>query len=227
MSVSFEKEYTPAISLDETRHKVLRNTYWLLALCMLPAVLGAMAGVMFAIPVPRGILGFALFLGIIYGFQYAIEKTKNSSAGIGVLFAFTFVLGIWLTPLLTRTLGFSNGGTLIMMAFGGTASVLAVMATIATVSKRDFSMMGKWLSAGVLVLILASFAAMIFQLSALAIVISVLAVGIFSAYILYDVQQIVNGGETNYIRAATMLFLDVYMIFSNLLALLGLGGERE
>ena len=227
MSVSFEKEYTPAISGYETRHKVLRNTYWLLALCMLPAVLGAMVGVTFHIPVPRGILGFALFLGIIYGFQYAIEKTKDSSAGIGVLFGFTFVLGIWLTPLLTRTLGYSNGGTLIMMAFGGTASVLAVMATIATVSKRDFSMMGKWLAAGVLVLILASFAAMIFQLTMMAIVISVLAIGIFSAYILYDVQQIVNVGETNYIRAATMLFLDVYVIFSNLLALLGLGGSRD
>jgi modulator of FtsH protease len=227
MSVSFEKEYTPAISGMEVRHKVLRNTYWLLALCMLPTVLGAMVGVTFHVPVPRGLLGFALFLGIIYGFQYAIEKTKGSSAGIGVLFAFTFVLGVWLTPLLTRTLGFSNGGTLIMMAFGGTASVLAVMATIATVSKRDFSMLGKWLSAGVLILILASVVAMVFQLSMLAIVISVLAVGIFSAYILYDVQQIVNGGETNYIRAATMLFLDVYMIFSNLLALLGIGGSRD
>ena len=227
MSVSFEKEYTPAISGTDVRHKVLRNTYWLLALAMLPCVLGAMTGVMFHIPLPRGLLGLGLFLGIIYGFQYAIEKTKDSSAGIGVLFAFTFVLGILLTPLLTRTLGFSNGGTLIMMAFGGTASVLAVMASIATVSKRDFSMLGKWLSAGVLILILASVAAIVFQLSILAIVISVLAVGIFSAYILYDVQQIVNGGETNYIRAATMLFLDVYMIFSHLLSLLGLGGNRD
>lgn len=227
MSVSLDKEYTPAISVQAVRHNVLRNTYWLLALAMIPSVLGAVMGVTFNIPIPRGFLGFFLFLGVAWGFMYAIEKTKDSAAGIGVLFAFTFFLGVWLTPLLTRTLGFSNGGQLIMMSFGGTAAILATMATIATVSKRDFSMMGKWLSAGVIVLILASFAAIIFQLSALAIVVSVLAIGIFSAYILYDVQQIVNGGETNYIRAAMTLFVDVYMIFSNILALAGLGGSRE
>ena len=227
MSVMLDKQYTPAISELDVRHKVLRNTYWLLALSMLPAVAGALLGVMFQIPVPRGILGFLLFLGVTWGFMYGIEKTKDSSAGILMLLGFTFFMGLWLTPLLSRILGYSNGGMLIMMAFGGTASILAVMATIATVSKRDFSMLGKWLTAGVLVLILASVAAIVFQLSALAIVISVVAVAIFSAYILYDVQQIVNGGETNYIRAATMLFIDVYMIFSNLLALVGLGGSRE
>lgn len=227
MSVMLDKQYTPAISELDVRHKVLRNTYWLLALAMLPAVAGAMLGVMFEIPIPRGIFGFVLFLGVMWGFMYGIEKTKDSSAGILMLFGFTFFMGLWLTPLLSRTLGYANGSMLIMMAFGGTASILAVMATIATVSKRDFSMLGKWLMAGVLVLILASVAAIVFQLSALAIVISVMAVAIFSAYILYDVQQIVNGGETNYIRAATMLFVDVYIIFSNLLALLGLGGSRE
>jgi modulator of FtsH protease len=227
MSVSFEKEYTPARSSQDVRHTVMRNTYWLLALSMIPTVLGAMAGVMFQIPVPRGIFGFVFFLGMTYGFMYAIEKTKDSAAGIGVMFAFTFFMGVWLTPLLTRTLGFSNGGTLIMLAFGGTGSVLAVMATIATVSKRDFSMMGKWLAAGTIALILASIVAMLFSLPMMSIVISVLAIGIFSAWILYDVQKVINGGETNYIRAATMLYIDVYVIFSNLLALLGMGGSRD
>jgi modulator of FtsH protease len=104
---------------------------------------------------------------------------------------------------------------------------MAAMATIATVSKRDFSGMGQWLFAGVIGLIIVSFIGMIFNLGALMIAVSVLAIAIFSAYILYDVQQIINGGETNYIRAAMMLFVDVYMIFSNLLALLGLGGSRE
>jgi len=227
MSVSFDKEYTPALSGQDARHTVMRNTYWLLALSMIPTVLGAMAGIMFHIPVPRGIFGFVLFLAMSYGFMYAIEKTKDSAAGIGVMFGFTFFMGIWLTPLLTRTLGFSNGGTLIMLAFGGTGAVLAVMATIATVSKRDFSMMGKWLMAGTLALILASVVAMLFSLPMLSIVISVLAIGIFSAWILYDVQKVINGGETNYIRAATMLYIDVYVIFSNLLSLLGLGGSRD
>ena len=227
MSVILDKEYTPAIPGNEATLKVLRNTYWLLALAMIPAVLGAMAGVMFNIPVPRGLLGFGLFLAATWGFMYAIEKTKDSAAGIMVLFGFTLFMGVWLTPLLTRTLGYANGGTLIMLAFGGTATILAVMATIATVSKRDFSMLGKWLFMGVIVLILASVVAIVFQLPALMMAISAVAVMIFSAYILYDVQQIVNGGETNYIRAALALYLDVYMIFSHLLALLGLGGSRE
>jgi modulator of FtsH protease len=132
-----------------------------------------------------------------------------------------------LTPILTRTLGYSNGGTLIMTAFGGTATILAVMASIATVSKRDFSAMGKWLFAGVIVLILASVANIFLGMSALSIVISVMAIAIFSAYILYDVQQIVNGGETNYITATLSIYLDVYNIFTSLLSLLGLGGSRE
>jgi modulator of FtsH protease len=226
MSVSFEKQYVPAAPYD-ARHAVLRNTYWLLALSMIPTVLGAAIGVGFHVPVPTGILGFVLFLAMAWGFMYAIEKTKNSAAGVGVLLGFTFFMGLFLTPQLTRTLGFSNGPELIMLAFGGTGAVLAVMASIATVSKRDFSVMGKWLSAGVIVLILASLANFFLQLPVFAIVISVLAIGIFSAYILYDVQKIVNGGETNYIRATLALYIDVYVIFSHLLSLLGLGGSRD
>ncbi|MES2316633.1 MAG: Bax inhibitor-1 family protein [Pseudomonadota bacterium] len=227
MSVSFDKEYVPAISSQDVRHKVMRNTYWLLALAMIPSVLGAMIGVKYNVPMPRGILGLVVFLGVMYGFMYAIEKTKDSANGIGVLFLFTFCLGLWLTPLLTHTLHMQNGGTLIMMAFGGTASVLAVMATIATVSKRDFSVMGKFLGAATIALILASVVAILFSIPMLHIVISVLAIGIFSAWILYDVQKVINGGETNYIRAAMMLFIDVYVIFSNMLSLLGLGGSRD
>lgn len=226
MSVSFEKQYVPAAPFD-ARRAVLRNTYWLLALSMIPTVLGALAGVMFQIPLPRGFLGFFAFIAIVWGFMAAIEKTKNSAAGIFVLLGFTFFMGIWLTPLLTRTLGFSNGGTLIMIAFGSTGTILAAMATIATVSKRDFSMMGKWLFAGVLGCIVASFAGLLFELPALLMAVSALAVVIFSLYILYDVQQVINGGETNYISAAAKLYLDVYMVFSHLLSLLGLGGSRD
>jgi modulator of FtsH protease len=141
-----------------------------------------------------------------------------------VLLGFTFFMGLMLTPILTRTLGYSNGAELIATAFGGTAAVFAVMASWATVSKRDFSMMGKWLFAGVIVILLASVANIFFQIAMLQIVISVMAIGIFSAYILYDVQQVINGGETNYIRATLSIYLDVYNIFVNLLALLGIGG---
>lgn len=209
------------------RNKVLRNTFWLLALSMVPTVLGAFIAVQTGFAI-RGGLGIVLFLAIIFGFMFAIEKTKHSAVGVGVLLGMTFFMGLMLGPLLTHTLGYSNGGTLIMTAFGGTAAVLAVMASIATTSKRDFSAMGSWLFAGVIVLLLAGVANIFLQIPALTIVFSVLAIGIFSAFILYDVQRIVNGGETNYISAALAIYLDVYNIFSNLLALLGFaGGDRD
>ena len=210
------------------RNKVLRNTFWLLALSMLPTVLGAFIGVSMQLPMLSGGIGFVIFLAIAFGFMFAIEKTKNSGVGVAVLLGFTFFMGLMLTPLLRHTLGYSNGGQLIMTAFGGTAVVLAVMASIATTSKRDFSAMGSWLFAGVIVLLLAGVANIFLQIPALTIVFSVLAIGIFSAFILYDVQRIVNGGETNYISAALAIYLDVYNIFSNLLALLGFaGGDRD
>lgn len=210
-----------------TRNNVLRNTYWLLALSMIPTVFGAAAGVLLNVPVPRGFIGFIVFMAIAYGFIWGIEKNKNSGTGVALLLGFTFFMGLMLTPLLTRTLGFSNGASLIMLAFGGTATVFATLASIATVSKRDFSAMGKWLFAGVIVLIVASLANIYFQMPALHIAISVLVIAIFSAYILYDVQQIVNGGETNYVSATLSLYLNVYNIFSSLLSLLGLGGSRD
>jgi len=228
MHSNLQSTYGNAGVAPALRHRVLRNTYWLLALSMIPTVLGAFVGVQTGLSLPGGMLGMVLFLAIAFGFIYAIEKTKQSAAGIGVLLAFTFFMGLMLTPILTRTLGFSNGGTLIMTAFGGTASILAVMATVATVSKRDFSGMGKWLLAGVVVLLLAAVANIFLGMTALSIVISVMAIGIFSAYILYDVQRIVNGGETNYITATLSIYLSVFNIFSNLLALLGIGGgSRE
>ena len=210
-----------------TRNKVLRNTFWLLALSMIPTVLGAFVGVTIGMPMPAGFMGFIIFMAIAFGFMFAIEKTKESAVGVFVLLGFTFFMGLMLTPLLRHTLGYTNGGQLIMTAFGGTAVVFAVMASIATTTKRDFSGMGSWLMAGVVILILAALANIFLQMSALSIVISVLAIGIFSAFILYDVQRIVNGGETNYITATLSLYLNVYNIFTSLLHLLGLGGSDD
>jgi FtsH-binding integral membrane protein len=209
------------------RNRVLRNTYWLLALSMIPTVLGAVLGVMFQIPLPGGFLGAIVVLAVLFGFIWAIEKNKESGVGVALLLGFTFLMGLLLTPLLTRTLGFSNGGDLIMMAFGGTACVFMGLASYATVTKRDFSGMGSWLFAGVIMLIVASLANIFLQMPLISIVISVIAIGIFSAYILYDVQQIVNGGETNYISATLALYLDVYNIFTNLLRLLGIFGGDD
>jgi len=147
---------------------------------------------------------------------------------MALLLAFAFFMGLMLSRLLSFILGFSNGPQLIMLAFGGTGVIFAAMATIATVSKRDFSGLGKCLFVGVIVILLAAFANIFLQLPALMLTVSVLAIAIFSAYMLYDVQRVVNGGETSYITAALAIYLDVYNVFVNLLALLGiLGGERK
>lgn len=226
--INMEKTYDlSAGSRRAVQHNVLRNTYWLLALSMIPTVFGAALGVSLHLPLGGGMMAL-LFLAGAFGFIWAIEKNKDSGVGVALLLGFTFFMGLMLTPLLSRILGFANGGFLIMAAFGGTASVFAVLASIATVTKRDFSGMATWLFAGVVVLILASIANIFLGIPALGIVISVVAIAIFSAYILYDVQQIINGGETNYISATLRLYLDVYNIFTSLLSLLGIaGGSRE
>ena len=223
-----QKPYDLSGSRQVTRNSVLRNTYWLLALSMIPTVLGAFIGVSMELPMLSGGFGFIIFMVVAFGFMFAIEKTKHSALGVAFLLGFTFFMGLMLTPLLRHTLGYSNGGTLIMTAFGGTACVFAVMASIATTTKRDFSGMGSWLMAGVVVILLAAVANIFLQMSVLSIVISVLAIGIFSAFILFDVQRIINGGETNYISATLAIYLDVYNIFTSLLHLLGIaGGDRD
>jgi modulator of FtsH protease len=227
MIPNLQKTYDVAAS-SAVRHRVLRNTYWLLALSMIPTVFGAYVGLTTRMPIMGGGLGALLFLAVAFGFIFAIEKTKNSAAGVPVLLGFTFFMGLMLTPLLRYTLGFANGGALIMGAVGGTAVIFAAMATIATVSKRDFSGMGSWLFAGTIVLILASIANIFLQLSALQLVTLVMAMGIFSAWMIYDVQRVINGGETNYISATLSIYLDLYNVFTALLRLLGIGfGSRD
>ena len=204
------------------RNKVLRNTYWLLALSMLPTVLGAYVGVTTGIVNGlSGGIGLIVFLAGAFGFMFAIEKTKNSAAGVPVLLAFTFFMGLMLSRLISMVLGFKNGPSLIMTAFGGTAGVFFVMASLASVIKRDLSGMGKWLFVGALVLMVGAVINVFVGSSAGMMAISMLAIGIFSAYMLYDIKQILDGGETNYISATLAIYLDVYNIFSNLLALLG------
>ena len=211
------------------RQRVLRNTYWLLALSLLPTVLGAWIGVSTGITRSlTGGLGLMVFLGGAFGFMFAIEKTKNSAAGVPVLLGFTFFMGLMLSRLLAMVLGFKNGPELIMTAFGGTAGVFFVMASLATVIKRDLSGLGKFLFVGALVLMLGAVINVFVGSSTGMLVISVAAIGIFSAYMLYDLKQIMDGGETNYISATLALYLDMFNVFQSLLALLGIfGGERD
>ena len=205
---------------------VLRNTYMLLALSMIPTVLGAVIGIQLNLRFLSGGIGLIVFLVGAFGFMFAINKTKDSALGVVFLLGFTFFMGLMLSRLLGAVLGFKNGGQLIALAFGGTAGIFAVMATLGTVIKRDISWMGKFLFVGALVIFFAAIANVFLQIPAMSLAIASLAMIVFSAYILYDVNQIVTGGETNYIMATLNIYLDIYNVFQSLLVLLGvLGGD--
>ncbi|HRH16956.1 MAG TPA: Bax inhibitor-1/YccA family protein [Aquabacterium sp.] len=210
-------------ALSAQRQRVLRNTYALLALSMVPTVLGAWLGVQMGFSFFGGspLIGFVVFMAVAFGFFYAIEKFKNSGVGVLLLLGFTFFMGLMLSRMIGAVLGFSNGGQLIATAFGGTALVFVGMATLASTMKRDVSSMGKWLTMGVIVLLLAVVANIFLKMPALMLTISALAVVIFSAFILYDLKRIIDGGETNYVTATLAIYLDVYNVFQSLLAILG------
>ena len=209
------------------RNKVLRNTYWLLAISLLPTVAGAWLGVATGITAAMsGMMGLVLFLGGAFGFIYAINKTKNSAAGVPVLLGFTFFMGLMISRLIAMVLGFSNGADLVMMAFGGTAAVFFAMASLATVVKRDLSGLNQWLTIGVSLLLVGMVINIFVASSTGMVVLSMLAVAIFSAFLLVDIKRIIDGGETNYITATLAIYLNLVNIFQNLLVLLGVfGGE--
>ena len=212
----------------EQRNRVLRNTYWLLALSMVPTVLGAWLGLSTGIAtlMSPGI-GLIVFLGGAFAFMFAIEKTKNSAAGVPVLLAFTFFMGIMLSRMVGVVLGMANGAGLIMMSFAGTGAIFLGMATLSSVIKRDLSSMGKFLFIGMILLLVAMLANFFIQSSALMITLSVIAIGIFSAFILYDLKRVKDGLETNYISATLGVYLSVYNIFQSLLALFGIAGSSD
>lgn len=210
------------------RNRVLRNTYWLLALSMVPTVLGAWLGVATGITAPlTGFVGVVVFLAGAFGFMFAIEKTKNSAAGVPVLLAFTFFMGLMLSRLIGSVLGLANGASLIMTAFAGTGAIFLGMATLSSVIKRDLSSMGKFLFVGMILLLVAGIANVFIQSSALMITLSVLAIGIFSAFILHDLKRVQDGEETNYISATLGVYLSLYNVFQSLLSLLGIFGGRD
>ena len=217
---------SPAVVAE--RNRVLLNTYWLLALSMVPTVLGAWIGVSTGIAraMSPGI-GLVVFLVGAFGFMFAIEKTKNSAAGVPVLLAFTFFMGLMLSRLVGSVLGLSNGASLVMTAFAGTGAIFLGMAMLSSIIKRDLSAMGKWLFIGAIMLLVAGIANFFIQSGALMITLSVLAIGIFSAFILYDLKRVQDGLETNYISATLGVYLSLYNVFQSLLALLGIAGSRD
>ena len=213
---------------DVQKNRVLRNTYWLLALSMLPTVLGAWVGIATGVAsVFSSGVGAVVFLVGAFGFMFAIEKTKNSSAGVLILLAFTFFMGLMLSRLIGSVLGMSNGASLVMMAFAGTGSIFLGMAAMSSVIKRDLTAMGKWIFVGMVMLLVAGIANIFVQSSALMITLSVLSIGIFSAFILHDLKRVQDGHETNYITATLGVYLSIYNVFQSLLTLLGIFGGRD
>jgi modulator of FtsH protease len=212
-----------ALIAQQQRNKVLRNTYWLLALSLIPTVLGAWLGVatgMVAAMGP-GVSLMVFFIGA-FGLMFVIQKTKNSAAGVLALLAFTFFMGLMLSRLIGVVLGMKNGGDLIMTAMGGTAGVFLVMAALASVIKRDISGLGKWLFVGALVIVVGAVINVFVGSTAGMLVISTLAIGVFSLFMMYDIKRILDGGETNYITATLALYLDIFNVFQSLLMILGI-----
>jgi FtsH-binding integral membrane protein len=218
---------TTTIALAQNR--VLRNTYLLLALTMVPTVAGAFLGmatigVFVAHPIA---ISLGVFFAVI-GLQLAIAANRNNAGGVALLLLMTGLLGWFLGPILTVALTMSNGAFLVAYAAAGTGVILFGMGTIAATTKRDFGFMGKFLYVGMWALVLAMAANMFFQIPAVALAISTLVIVVFSLFLLYDLQRIMNGGETNYIMATTAVYMSLFNIFANLLnILMALTGNRD
>ena len=209
------------------QNRVLRNTYLLLALSLIPTAIGAVIGTNLNLSILRAnpMIGFFVIMAVFYGWIFAIEKNRDSGLGVGLLLGFTFFMGVLLGPLFQSILGFRNGAALIAMAAGGTAAVFFVMAGIATTTKRDLSGMGKFLAVGGIVLILAVVANVFFQSPVAHLAIVSMFVIFSTLVILWQINNIVRGGETNYISATVTLYVSIYNIFLSLLSLLG--GNRN
>lgn len=216
-------------SLSTTQNKVLRNTYALLGLTMIPTVIGAMVGISmdFSIIALHPFMAFGAFMLVTIGMQMAIVANRNNSMGIVLLLAYTFLLGLMLGPLLQHALNMRNGAQLVGLAAGGTGIIFLTMAGIATTSKRDFSFLGKFMMIGMILALVAIVANMFFQIPALSLAISAVVILISSGFILYEVNQIVRGGETNYVMATLSLYISIYNIFSNLLSILMSFGSND
>ncbi|MGP1517658.1 MAG: Bax inhibitor-1 family protein [Ottowia sp.] len=229
MSDRLQSSYYDRAVDHGAQNRVLRNTYWLLAASLAPTVLGAWVGLVTGVGyMLRGWLGLAVFLGGAWGFMWAIQKNRNSGAGVALLLGFTFFMGVMLSRLVGMVLGMGNGEALVMSAMGGTAGVFAVMAMLSSVIKRDLSGMGRWLSVGAVITFVGFLAcallSVFFSGPALPLLMAMcgLSIVVFSLYMLYDIKQIIDGGETNYVMATLNLYLDIYNVFQSLLTLLGL-----
>jgi modulator of FtsH protease len=208
----------PSRALDTVgTNKLIRNTYTLLAMTLLFSA--AMAGLAIYVQVSPGISLFCS-LGALALLWFVLPRTANSAAGLGVVFAFTGLLGFGLGPILSLYLSLPKGPEIVMTALGGTGVIFLALSGYALTSKKDFSFMGGFLFAGILVAFVAGIAAMLFSMPGLSLAVSAMFVLLMCGLILYQTGQIVNGGETNYILATTTLYVSLYNLFTSLLHLL-------
>jgi modulator of FtsH protease len=224
----FPYEAADVLAAEQGR-KVLRNTYLLLALTMVPTVIGAFIGMATgAVILAHPMASTLLMLGAVIGLQFGIAANRNSAVGVALLLLMTGLLGWWLGPILNFALAMRNGMQLVGYAAVGTGVIFFAMGAVASTSKRDFSFMGKFLFVGMWALVFAIIANLFLQIPALALTISTLVIVVFSLFLLYDLNRIIRGGETNYILAATGVYMSLFNIFANLLnLLLAFSGERD
>lgn len=213
-------EQTSVVSTN----KVLKNTYSLLAMTMLFSAL--MAGISMAIAVPY-MFSMVSSLGAMALIWFVLPRTEESTAGIGVVFAITGLLGFGLGPILSMYLALPNGASVVATAMGGTGIIFLALSGYALVTQKDFTFLGGFLMVGMIVVLLAAVANFFFQIPAMQLAVSAGIILIMSGFILFDTSRIINGGETNYIRATVSLYLSIYNIFLSLLQILGIMGSDD
>lgn len=214
--------YSNAQTMTST-NKVLRNTYSLLAMTLTFSAVTAGISASMGLPHP----GMLLTLVGYFGLLFLVSKLQNSAGGIAAVFALTGFMGYTLGPVINHYLKLPNGAELVMTAMGGTALVFFALSAIALSSKRDFSFLGSFLTIGILVAFVASLAAYFFSMPALSLAVSAMVVLLMSGMILFQTQQIVRGGETNYIMATVSLYVTILNLFTSLLQLLGFMSSDE
>ncbi|MFV2061695.1 MAG: Bax inhibitor-1/YccA family protein [Gammaproteobacteria bacterium] len=209
-------------SILET-NKVLKNTYSLLSMTLVFS--GIMAAISMVVNPPY-IVSMISSIGALVLIWFVIPRTANSSMGIFVVFLFTGLLGFGLGPILNQYMALENGARIISLSLAGTGIIFLGLSGYALTTKKDFSFLGGFLVAGMIMVIIAAIANIFLGFSGLSLAISSIVIMIMSGFILYDTSRIINGGETNYIMATVGLYLSIYNIFVSLLHLLGaLGGD--
>ena len=204
-------------------HKVLRNTYALLSLTLLFSAAIATTAVALRLPAP----GLVLTLVGYFGLLFLVHKVQNSAAAIPAVFALTGFMGYTLGPMLSAHLALPGGAQTIALALGATGATFLSLSAWVLATRRDFSFMGGFLFAGMVIAILAGLAAVFFKIPALSLAVSAMVALLSAGLILFETSRIVNGGETNYVMATVGLFVSIFNLFTSLLSLFGFGGSND